>query len=106
MKQGMGSGSLPSKTFSILASSRPVLASVDKGSDTWNLIQASQAGLCIPPEDPGELARAILWFRDDSVRGSQMGRNGRTWIEKYHSPQAATNLFGNMFQEIIGNSKL
>jgi hypothetical protein len=35
-----------------------------------------------------------------------MGRNGRTWIEKYHSPQAATTLFGSIFQELSGKTKV
>jgi colanic acid biosynthesis glycosyl transferase WcaI len=102
MKQGIGSGSLPSKTFSIFASSRPVLASVDENSDVWNLVQASQAGLCVPSKDPAALAQAILWLKDASVRRTQMGWNGRAWAEKYHSPQAAATLFGSIFQTISG----
>jgi len=60
LKKEIGNGSLPSKTFSILASGRPVLVSVDEGSETWNLIEKAEAGLCVPPENPVELANAIL----------------------------------------------
>jgi colanic acid biosynthesis glycosyl transferase WcaI len=105
LKQGIGSGSLPSKTFSILASGRPVLASVDEDSDIWNVVQASQAGLCIPSEDPAALAQAILLLNDDPAWRAQMGRNGRTWVEKNHSPQAAATLLGNMFQAVLAETK-
>ena len=106
LKQGIGSSSLPSKTFSILASSRPVLASVDKDSDAWSLVQVSKAGLCIQPDDPGALVRAVLKLNDDPTQRRQMGQNGRAWIEKHHSPQVAATLFGNLFQEISGKTKI
>jgi glycosyltransferase involved in cell wall biosynthesis len=60
LKRGMGAGSLPSKTLSGLASGRPLVVSVDEGSDTWNLVKQAEAGLCVPPEDPSALAQAIL----------------------------------------------
>ena len=65
LRKGIGTGSLPSKTFSILASGRPLIASVDELSETWNLIQSAQAGLCIEPDNPLELVKAILLLKND-----------------------------------------
>ena len=93
LKQGMGSSSLPSKTFSILSSARPVLACVDKGSDTWNLIERSQSGLCVLPENPTALVQAILSLKKDPAGREKMGMNGRAWVEKYHSPRVAAEQF-------------
>ena len=101
LKQGIGSGSLPSKSFSILASGRPLLASVDEGSDAWNLVQRSRAGLCVLPEDPAALARAILSLKDDPARREQMGRNGRDWAEKFHSPRVAAAQFECLFEDVL-----
>lgn len=39
LRKRIGTGSLPSKTFSILASGRPIIASIDQQSETWDLIQ-------------------------------------------------------------------
>jgi colanic acid biosynthesis glycosyl transferase WcaI len=64
LKRGIGTASLPSKSFSILASGRPILASVDEDSDTWELVQRSEAGICVPPEDPQALAAAIRYLKD------------------------------------------
>jgi colanic acid biosynthesis glycosyl transferase WcaI len=58
--KGSGFGALPSKSFTIFASGRPVIASVDEGSETWNLVKRADAGLCVPPESPSELVKAIL----------------------------------------------
>ena len=105
LKQGIGSVSLPSKLFSILASGRPVIASVDKNSDTWNLVGSSQAGLCVRPENPAALANAILALKDDPLQREQMGRNGRLWAEKYHSPQSAAGQFEQLFFSVMNGIK-
>jgi colanic acid biosynthesis glycosyl transferase WcaI len=96
LRRGIGTGSLPSKTFSILASGRPIVASVDEHSETWNLIQASQSGLCVRPEDPYELVRAILILRNNKDAREHMGKNGRLWAENRHSPCSATIQFENI----------
>jgi len=105
LKQGLGSVSLPSKLFSILASGRPVIASLDKGSDAWSLVQASQAGLCVSPEDPMALVQAILSLRDDPTQCEQMSRNGRAWAKQFHSPQSAAAKFENLFLSVMQTGK-
>lgn len=105
LKRGIGSISLPSKLFSILASGRPVLASVDENSDTCKLIHSSQAGLCVEPENPEQLADAILSLRDDPSRREKMGLDGRTWAEKYHSPQSAAEQFEQLFAYVMRGKK-
>lgn len=91
--KGCGFGALPSKCFAIMASGRPVLASVDEGSETWNLVKRAEAGLCVPPEDPQKLVEAILTLKQDQDLRERLGRNGRCWTERYHSPQSAAVQF-------------
>jgi colanic acid biosynthesis glycosyl transferase WcaI len=98
LQQGIGGGSLPSKTFSILASGRPVLASVDEGSETWELVQRAEAGLCVPPANPVRLADAILTLRQDEGLRQRLGQNGRAWAEQHHSPGAAAERFESLMQ--------
>jgi colanic acid biosynthesis glycosyl transferase WcaI len=101
LKKGIGTGSLPSKTFSILASARPVIASVDEGSETWNLIQRSNAGLCVAPENPSALVDAIQALLADRELREQMGRNGRKWAKEKHSPDSAAAQFEMLLNQII-----
>jgi colanic acid biosynthesis glycosyl transferase WcaI len=105
LKRGMGAGSLPSKTLSGLASGRPLVVSVDEGSDTWNLVKQAEAGLCVPPEDPSALAQAILSLAQNPELCQCMGKNGRAWAEKYHSPQAAAEKFEQLFFTAIADNK-
>jgi colanic acid biosynthesis glycosyl transferase WcaI len=105
LKRGIGSSSLPSKTFAILSSARPVLACVDKDNDTWSLVERSRSGLCVLPDDPKALAQTILTLKKDPERRRQMGINGRTWVENHHSPQAANRKFQLLFSELIADNK-
>jgi colanic acid biosynthesis glycosyl transferase WcaI len=93
LKKGIATASLPSKTFSILASGRPLLASVDEGSDTWELVQRSQAGICVAPDDPAALATAIGDLKNNPSLGKRLGKKGREYALINHSPEAAAKKF-------------
>ncbi len=89
LRNGIANDSLPPKIWSILASGRPILAAVDEGSEAWKLVTRAEAGLCVPPENPSELARAILTLKSDPSLCERLGQNGRRWVERYNSPRAA-----------------
>jgi colanic acid biosynthesis glycosyl transferase WcaI len=93
LARGSGFEALPSKTYSILASGRPVIVSVDPGSDAWDLVDRSEAGLCIPPESPEELVGAILRLYHDSLLRESLGRHGREYVLRNHSPEHAAEAF-------------
>ena len=97
LQKGIGTASIPSKTFSILASGCPVLASVDENSDPWNLVKASRAGICIPPESPTKLADSILALKRDGDLRNRLGANGLCRAQRYHSPQSAAEQFERLF---------
>jgi colanic acid biosynthesis glycosyl transferase WcaI len=101
LRKGIGWASLPSKTFSIMASGRPILLSVDEGSETYDLVKRTNAGFCIPPENPGELASAILTLKHDNELRQKLGENGRAWALSHHSPQSAAEQFENILIEAI-----
>lgn len=101
LRQGIGSASLPSKTFSIMASGRPILVSVDEESETTQLIKRAEAGLWVPAEDPRRTAEAILSLRNNKALLDQLGHNGRIWAEHNHSPQNAVKQFEKLFRTAI-----
>jgi colanic acid biosynthesis glycosyl transferase WcaI len=103
LKQGIGLASLPSKLFSILASGRPVLASVDDQSDTCQILYSSQAGLCVDPESPKQFADAVLYLRNAPSLCIKMGGSGRALVEKVHSPQSAAECFDDLLNTILGD---
>ena len=101
LKKGAGYGALPSKTYSIMASGRPVLASLDPGCDAWDLIERSGGGLCVPPESPDALAQAILQLKGDEEGRKRYGVNGRQYVEKFHSAEYASEAFERLLLEVV-----
>jgi len=97
LKRGIGSDSLPSKTYSILASGRPVIASVDEQSELQRLIEIARAGICIPPEAPDRLAETILQLKNNAEICTQLGSSGREYLEKAHSVANAVERFEKLF---------
>ncbi|HAR94985.1 MAG TPA: hypothetical protein DCR97_03335 [Deltaproteobacteria bacterium] len=105
LRRGIGTGSLPSKIFSAMASGRPLIVSLDEGSETWNLVKRADAGLCVPPEDPSQLASAVLDLQQNKDLRERLGRNGRTWAEEHHSSHSAAKQFENLLSRALSHKK-
>jgi len=56
-----------------MASGRPLIASVDEGSETWNLVKMAKAGICVPPENPSEIVKAIIALKKDKEFSERLG---------------------------------
>ena len=71
------------KLFDYLASGKSIIFSTDAIN---NPIAEAKAGLTVPPEDPRAVADAIIkLYNMSKAEREQMGRNGRKYVEKYHS---------------------
>ena len=71
------------KLFDYLLSSKPIIHSVDAGNDP---VFEANAGISIEPENPKEIAKAILkMYKMSSFQRKKLGDNGRAFVEKYHS---------------------
>ena len=81
-KKGIGSSSVPSKTWSVMSASRPVLASFDKGSELDDIVTGSNCGICVEANDPEAFREAILKLAADKAACTEMGKNGRRYIEE------------------------
>jgi colanic acid biosynthesis glycosyl transferase WcaI len=101
LRQGIGTASLPSKVFSIMASGRPMIVSVDEESETCKLVKKAQAGITVPPENPDKLVEAILTLKRDKELCHFLGQNGRKWAEQNHSPQNAVVQFEELLQNAV-----
>lgn len=81
LRRGFSNESVPCKLFSIMAAGRPAIAAIDRGSETWELLERAQAGIAVEPENPEALARAVLdYFLNEEAR-QQAGQKGRRCAE-------------------------
>jgi glycosyltransferase involved in cell wall biosynthesis len=72
---------LPSKIFEILAMARPLLLSVD--GEARALVEASGAGVYVPPEDASAMAETILRLAQDPAACRAMGDRGRAYVAEH-----------------------
>lgn len=101
LQRDVGDGSLPSKTFPILASQRPILAVVEADHDLARLVAETGAGVCVPPDDPMALAHALLALAEAPAERDEMGRCGRQYAERYFSRAAAAQRFETILSHTL-----
>jgi colanic acid biosynthesis glycosyl transferase WcaI len=105
LKRNISPEWVPAKTYTIMASGRPVIASVDQGGGTWNLIQQAACGLCIEPENPQALVDAILRLYGDEGYRAQLGANGRAYVVQHHSRMSAAREFHYLLCSLVPGGK-
>jgi colanic acid biosynthesis glycosyl transferase WcaI len=100
LKRRMSTTSVPSKSYGIMASGRPMVAAVDPGSEVWRLVEEAHAGLCVPPEEPSELAHAIEALCDDAEQRRGMGENARAYVVRHNARHTLTARYEETLQAI------
>jgi colanic acid biosynthesis glycosyl transferase WcaI len=100
LKRGLARSSVPSKTYSILAAGRPLVASVDAGTEVARVVEKAGAGIAVPPDDPESFADALGRLVDRPADRAQMGAAGRAFIEEWVSPAAIATAYEALFAEL------
>ncbi|MGB1548023.1 MAG: glycosyltransferase family 4 protein [Alphaproteobacteria bacterium] len=73
---------VPSKIYTIMAAGRPSILTARPDSAPWRLMEATNACLCVPPNDPEAFASAALELLGDAGRRQAMGVAGRAYVCK------------------------
>lgn len=100
LRRGLARSSVPSKTYSILAAGRPLVASVDAGTEVAKIVEKSGAGIAVEPEDPAAFIGAISSLVASSHKRAEMGRAGRAFVEQWASPAAVAEAYEQLFAEL------
>jgi colanic acid biosynthesis glycosyl transferase WcaI len=101
LRREIGAESAPSKSYTIMASGRPVLASVSEACDTAALVRQADCGLWVPPEDAQALAEAIRELKADPALRERLGRNGRRAVEAQFTAPIVAGQYVNLFDGLL-----
>jgi colanic acid biosynthesis glycosyl transferase WcaI len=104
LRKGLASSSVPSKTYSILAAGRPLLAAIDEGTEVARVVAAAGCGRAVPPDDPAAFTAALEALVDDPAERQAMGARGRAWVERWVSPAAVALAYEELFTEVSRGS--
>ncbi|MEM9002908.1 MAG: glycosyltransferase family 4 protein [Cyanobacteria bacterium P01_F01_bin.86] len=96
---------MPSKTQVLLASGRPIIAAVPGGGTAAGAVNASGGGIVIEPENPAQLARAILHLYENSDEADRLGDQGRQHALEEYSFEQALNRYEALFAELMALEK-
>src|SRR5690606_38425741 len=99
LRRGLARASVPSKTYSILAAGRTIVASVDEGTEVARLVEKAGAGLAVPPEDPVAFTDAIVTLLEGPDREAAMARGGRAFVESSATRAASAPRYEELFEE-------
>lgn len=105
LKQGLGRVSVPSKTYSIMAAARPVLAAIDPGTAVPKILDASGGGIAVPPDRAEDFISALRRLLDQPDAAREMGANGRRWVEREASPRAVGESYDNLMVELNSGAR-
>ncbi|MEX2453805.1 MAG: glycosyltransferase family 4 protein [Rhodospirillaceae bacterium] len=84
---------VPSKIYAIMAAGRPFVATARPGSTLWRMQDETGAFLCVPPNDPGALADAILSLAANGEMRETLGRRARQYVtENCNKPDSLRRL--------------
>jgi colanic acid biosynthesis glycosyl transferase WcaI len=97
--------SVPSKTYTIMASGKPVIATVDSQSEVGILLRSAQCGICVPPGNSKALATAIIQLSQDKQKCSQMAKNGRSYVVKNNSRYVFSNGYKYLIDSCLNQQK-
>jgi glycosyltransferase involved in cell wall biosynthesis len=93
-------GARPTKMFDAWACQRPTVVSVT--GEARRIMEEADAGLAAEPENPADIARAVLELRDDTERRQRLGLNGQRYVDAHYSLQAMALKLERVLLESIG----
>ena len=100
LKAGLGASSVPSKTYSAMAAGRPLIASIDEGTEVARVLHGAGAGLAVPPDDLDAFVAAVERLADDPELRAAMGSAGRRWVEEWRSPASVGAAYAGLLEEL------
>ncbi len=93
--------SVPSKTYSLLAAGKPIVAICEAESDTARLLRDAQCGMQVAPADAHYLAAVLREYRDHPERAQVEGTRARTYFEEHHTPEHCMTIFESTLEEVV-----
>ena len=105
LKKGLSKSSTPSKLYGILAAGRPVLASIDVGSEVASVVERANCGRSVPPEQPDMFCEALDALLAQRQELESMGRRARDYVETCLTPAVQAEQYEQLFRQLTECSK-
>ena len=101
-KPGVGENSVPSKTWSIMSASRPILANFDE-NELKSIIEDNHCGLFTKAGDKAAFTDAILKLYNNRELCKEMGKNGRKFVMDNLTKEVGTRKYVEVIKRFKDN---
>ena len=99
-KPGVGANSVPSKTWSIMSASRPVLANFDE-NELKTIIEENNCGIFTKAGDKVAFTDAILKLYNNRELCREMGKNGRKFVMANLTKEVGTQKYVDVIKSFV-----
>jgi colanic acid biosynthesis glycosyl transferase WcaI len=94
----------PSKTMTLLAAGRPIIASLNSASEVARVINEARAGVVAEPEDPQALFEAVTVLSRNGNARIAMGESGRNYARTHwNRDRALPYLEAQLLKQVEGH---
>jgi len=100
LRTGLGHMSVPSKIYSIFAAGRPVIASVDPGTEIERILIDSDGGIAVPPDDSNSFFDNLEKLIENHELREMMGNKARIWLEKWYSSEVVARSYLDLIRQL------
>lgn len=98
-KPGVGANSVPSKTWSIMSASRPVLANFDE-NELKDILVGNECGIFTKAGDKDAFKRSIIKLYENRDLCKKYGTNGRQFVMDNLTREVGTQKYVDVIKEV------
>lgn len=100
-KPGVGANSVPSKTWSIMSASRPVLANFDE-NELKDILAGNECGIFTKAGDKEAFKQSIIKLYENRDLCKKYGTNGRLFVMDNLTREVGTQKYVDVIKEVCG----
>ncbi|MNP13888.1 putative glycosyl transferase [compost metagenome] len=100
-QKGIKGVSVPSKIYGVMAAGKPVLGVLEQGSEAYRLIEDSECGVLVEPQQYDEfvLKLKFMYFMDRNKLRA-FGMDGRAYLDRYLKREIAMGKYRDLLQKL------
>ena len=103
-KPGVGANSVPSKTWSIMSASRPVLANFDE-NELKQIVEKHNCGIFTKAGDKEAFKQSILTLYNNRTVAVEMGKNGRQFVMDNLTREVGTQKYVDVIKSVVAEAE-
>ena len=103
-KPGTGAASVPSKTWSIMSASRPVLVNFDE-NELKQIVEKHNCGIFTKAGDKEAFKQSILALYNNREMAVEMGKNGRQFVMDNLTREVGTQKYVDVIKSVVAEAK-